>query len=363
MFRKLALMTSLSAALAAAMLAPGCGTTPAGADSGASELDAGPLGSKGPGFLPDGALMPPPPGSFEVAFGPVTVPGGTEKTQCVVKRVGNGETLRVGRMQNRLGNASHHLIVYRTEDTEERPTPFDCIPFVDTLDPTKGAPLMVTQKSEEELTLPKGVAFTFAPNQLVRLELHYVNASAQPKELRASSTFIGLPASEYRDEADFLFVGNPDIKLPPRSKVTLGPTFLPLPETHEGVHFFAMTGHEHQFGKNVKVEIATAKGAPTRAVYDVPDWIWSEPKTVFHDPPVDVPKGGGFQFTCDWENTSDKQVSFGEKADNEMCFFWAYYYPSRGPQVCVHTDQLKSGPVDVCCPGDLRCGFLKQFQK
>jgi hypothetical protein len=31
-----------------------------------------------------------------------------------------------------------------------------------------------------------------------------------------------------------------------------------------------------------------------------------------------------------------------------MCFFWAYYYPSRGAKVCVHTDQY--GGQNLCCP-------------
>ena len=34
-----------------------------------------------------------------------------------------------------------------------------------------------------------------------------------------------------------------------------------------------------------------------------------------------------------------------------MCFFWAYYYPSKGAKVCFHSAQYNppSG-IDVCCP-------------
>ena len=39
-----------------------------------------------------------------------------------------------------------------------------------------------------------------------------------------------------------------------------------------------------------------------------------------------IPDGGGFRFTCSWNNTSDTTVRFGESAEDEMCFFWAYYY-------------------------------------
>jgi len=355
MMTRTALLAALSPLALVLALGPACSSTPA-----AEVVDAGPVGSKGPQLGQDGRILPPPPGSQELAFGPVTVAPGVEKTQCITKRLGNDKQLRVNRIQNRLGDASHHLIVYRvSNDQPEQLTPVDCDPFSDTLDPTKGSPLMITQKFEEELALPKGVAFTLAPNQMIRLEMHFVNANAEPKTLRSTSTFIEIPEKEFKDEADFMFVGNPDIKIPPKSKFTLGPTYLPLPETHEGIHFFAITGHQHKMGKNVKVEVTTGKDAPmTKSVYDVKNWVWSEPETVFHDPPFDIPKGGGFRFTCDWENVSDKQLKFGEKADDEMCFFWAYYYPSMGPQVCAHSDQPKGGPVDLCCPGDLRCGFL-----
>ncbi len=350
MIRRIALGSTLCFLGALALVVPACSsTTPV-------EADAGPVGSKGPQLGADGHLAPPPPGSIELAFGPLTVPASTEHTKCITKRLDNNERIHVSRIQNRLGDASHHLIVYRVADTEEKATPYDCDPFADTLKPERGAPLMITQKYEEELALPPGVAFTLEPHQMIRLELHYLNASSEVKDVRTTSTFISIPDSEFKYEADFVFMGNPDIKLPPRSKSSLD-SYIPMPETHEGVHFFAVTGHQHHFGKNVKVEVAESKDGPGRPVYDVKNWVWSEPATVFHDPPFDVPKGGGFRFRCDWDNTSDQTVKFGEKTTDEMCFFWGYYYPSVGPQVCVHTEQTKV-PTDLCCPGDTRCVFL-----
>jgi Copper type II ascorbate-dependent monooxygenase, C-terminal domain len=74
----------------------------------------------------------------------------------------------------------------------------------------------------------------------------------------------------------------------------------------------------------------------------VPNWIWSEPATVQHEPAFTVPQGGGFRFTCKWHNPNPDAtappVVFGESANDEMCFFWAYYYPSHGSHVCVHSD-------------------------
>src|SRR3954453_24096833 len=77
---------------------------------------------------------------YSVAFPTLMVDPGVEKTQCVVVGLHNTSEIHVGQIHNTLGDASHHMIVYRVADTVEKPTPFDCEPFVDTLDPNKGSP-------------------------------------------------------------------------------------------------------------------------------------------------------------------------------------------------------------------------------
>jgi hypothetical protein len=78
---------------------------------------------------------------------------------------------------------------------------------------------------------------------------------------------------------------------------------------------------------------------------------------VYQDPPIVIPDGGGFRFTCDYNNAGNTDVKFGESANDEMCFFWAYYYPSKGAFVCAHTDQVAGG-FDLCCPGNPLCSQL-----
>lgn len=295
--------------------------------------------------------------AYSIDFGKVSLMPGEEDTKCVVKRLSNTEAMHVGNIHNTLSSASHHLIVYRVADTEERAEPYPCQPFADLLQPDKGTPLMITQKHDDLLALPKGVGFEFAAGQMVRLEMHYLNASNAPIDATATSTFYAMPEADVTAKADLLFVGNPDITIPPMSKHTLGPTYLPLPATLSGANFFGVTGHTHRFGTKVTVATAAEEGGKESPVYDVQDWLWGEPETVYHDPPFQVPDGGGFQFTCAWNNTSDKKVGFGESATDEMCFFWTYYYPSKGAFVCVHTDQVPGG-IDLCCPGSPVCSEL-----
>jgi len=325
--------------------------TPMSTDSGGDEIDA----AMDADAAIDGVL-----GRWTIDWGPVTVSPGSEDTRCVVRRLGNPGTARIGSIHNQLGNSSHHLIVYRTSDAEERPEPFACAPFTDTLDPSVGAPLAVTQRAEETITLPPGVAFSLDEDQMIRLEFHYINLTDEDQEVRARSTFEAISPEEFEHEADFLFIGNPDIRIPARSRATLGPTFFPLPERLHDVNFFSITGHTHRWGTNMQVDTVDAPDGTATSVYAPSRFLWDEPETVYHDPPFQVAPEGGFSFTCEWNNLSDRRVGFGESANNEMCFFWAYYYPSRGAQVCIHTDAYRGG-TDVCCPGDALCALLPTF--
>jgi hypothetical protein len=294
--------------------------------------------------------------SFSIEVGPINVSPGDENTQCIVKRLGNPGPIKVNRIHNVISSSSHHMIVYRTNATEEQTTPFNCTPFLDTLDPAKGAPLVVTQKYDDLLPLPEGVAFSLDPNQMIRIELHYINTTGSPVDVSATASFETIPESEFQHEADFLFVGNVDISLPPQSAVTVGPTWFPIPSEFDGSKVFAITGHTHRFGTNVTVSTAPAESGPDTSVYDVAGWKWDEPETVQHSPPFELGANSGFRFTCEYQNTSNQNIGFGESANQEMCFFWAYYYPSKGARVCFHTDQV--GTFNVCCPGNALCSQL-----
>ena len=305
-------------------------------------------------------------GTWTVAWGPITVEPGEEDTRCIKKRLPTDAPVRIGQIVNELGDASHHMIVYRLAgDEEEVLEPEPCQPFVDVLDPSQGAPLAVTQKADEIIQLPAGVAFSLEAEQMIRIELHFVNASDEPIELSASSTFVEVPDDEFEHEADFLFVGNPDISIeptedPPNDVATTLPTpFLPLPPELAGINIFAVTGHEHQWGTGVSASITTGEEDEGTVIYAPEDFQWDEPETFYHDPPMTMPEGGGFRFSCSWKNFSDETVGFGESVDDEMCFFWAYYYPSQGAQICFHTDQL--GGNDLCCPDNPLCEYIDDW--
>ena len=288
---------------------------------------------------------------YSLTWGPVTVQPGVENTQCIVARLSNASDIMVHQLHNTISTGSHHMIVYKDDmDTTEMLTPFDCKPFTGALNQSGMVmPLMITQKSDDELTLPDGVAHHLAANQMIRIELHYINTTDQAEQVSGTADFFAADPATIQNEAGLLFSGTSDINLPPGQTTTVQEFFTPSRANVDlsASKIFAITGHTHHLGTDMQVGVAASNGATPTPVYSPNPFVWSEPLTQVHQPEFSVPTGNGFNFKCDYNNTTSSTVTFGESANDEMCFFWMYYYPSQGSHVCFHSNTYG---VDVCCP-------------
>jgi hypothetical protein len=302
---------------------------------------------------------------YSLTWGPVTVTPSQESTQCIWLRLGNDTEIKVHQLHDALSPSSHHLIVYRDDmDTTEQTTPIPCQPFTGALN-TSGMimPVAITQRKDDEITLPDGVAYTLAAHQMIKIEMHYINSSDADTMAQATVDFFAADPATIHDEASILFTGSPDIDIAPGATVSLHqffavPSYLDLSHTH----IFAITGHTHQYGTAVSVNVAPNKTGPMTSVYSPNPFVWSEPETTNQATPFNIPVGGGLDFTCEWHNTGTNQIKFGESANDEMCFFWAYYYPSQGSKVCIHTDKYGgANGLNACCPGDSLCSLIGQM--
>ena len=316
--------------------APAVPTVPEVIADTAPALEAGPAtGTFGPDSVPEpdepevveGREVVQTDGSLALTLGGWTMEPGRETTRCIDVRLPNDKKIWVPRIRTNLSKGSHHFVVYRSDSRQERRQPYVCTPLLDTLYGNT-VPLLITQKREEVLELPPGVAFELEPNQMIRLEAHYLNYYTEPITAEATVTFELMPEGQVPIVADFMFYGTSDFKLPAGEEYSTRWRFMPVPP---GINVFALTGHTHQLGTNVQIEYTTftTEGELVYPPEDEP-FKWSEAPVSYFDPPLAFDGEYAFNLKCTWHNTTDRDVYFGESANNEMCFFWAYYYPSRG---------------------------------
>jgi hypothetical protein len=240
-----------------------------------------------------------------------------------------------------LAPGSHHLIAYRSNATTENLTPTPCNSFQGVL--SGEAPIFIADALGQKMTLPTGVSYHFPAGQMVRLEAHYVNASMQTINGMGTVTFTPGPSGMSYQPADIMMCGsvsalscsgttgglapgNPNAQLPV-AKYTGSSTV-----DFTKIKIFGLTSHEHSRGSDVKIWKATASNPTATQLYDNPDWS-NPPLQTYDDAHVlSFAAGEGLAWQCSY-NTSQEtsNVCFGESGlTDEMCFIWAYYYPSVG---------------------------------
>jgi hypothetical protein len=269
-------------------------------------------------------------GDYTETFGPIDLPAGVETTECVVQPFGNTQPVVIQGFDSNLDPGSHHMIVYLTSAAVQS-SPVACAPFTNVALGTD-VPLAIITRDHISFLLPQGIGIDIPANANIRIEAHYINATANDEKGHGVVTFHTLPkatAPAYTP-ASFLFWGTKNITIPPSAPASTGPIFQAGPA---GTHYFLATTHQHRLGTGVYVWSSAQAGDLSNQI--IADKDWSNPSWKLLSPTVDFNGSNGLTFQCDWTNTTTQPVTFGESALNEMCFVGGYYYPAKGFEFCL----------------------------
>lgn len=320
--------TLLALALGCSALA--CSDSAQVADAGAADAASPPDGASDAGPTPDAAGPDAAtPTLLSRTIGPVSAGVGEEDTVCITINLNNPAPVRVTGIETHLSLGSHHMIVYAVDRVPDRTEPSPCFPFADVL--AGGKPLFIAQQEEAAITYPEGTAFELQANQSIKMEMHYINLGGGPADITGTVDFqLAEPDAEL-EAVDMIFWGTTDINVPPRAsnastmfRRVPGPT-----ASQPSIKIFGLTSHTHQLGELAVIERAPSlDGAATAELHT--STTWAEPPLTIFDPPVEFDGSDGLRLICNYDNPTDRTVGFGEGFAEEMCFLWAYYYPSRG---------------------------------
>jgi hypothetical protein len=268
--------------------------------------------------------------SVQATIGPIPVAAGQELTVCIVKPLTNPADMWITDMHVNLAPGSHHLIIYTTTEAENL-TPTPCNPFQG-IAVGAAAPVILVNKEQVDWTFPQGVGLLLKANQMVRIEAHYINVTQNALQGMGTVDIHGIPTAGAppMQRADSLFWGTMNIDIPPGGTFSTGPHFQ---AGTAGTHFFSITTHQHRLGTGIKVWESAQSGDMGTQIAD--DTDWANPSWKLLAPQYDFNGTNGLTFQCDWTNTTNQTVTFGESALQEMCFVGGFYYPSQGFQVCL----------------------------
>lgn len=269
--------------------------------------------------------------TLTTGIGPIPVAAGQELTECIVIPLNNTEDVVVNGFDINLAPGSHHLIVYLTDDTEAL-TPFACTPFAGIALGTD-TPLVLANKLQETWTFPSGVAQDVPAQAMVKIEAHYINASANAIQGMGSVVFHAVPkasAPPYQP-ASFIFWGTSHIDIPPNG------TFQTPQLFQQGIHgtqLTSITTHQHELGTGIQAWASAQQGDMSNRIAD--DLDWANPSWRLLAPSFAFNGTSGLTFQCSWANTTSQTVTFGESALDEMCFVGGYYYPASALDLCIN---------------------------
>jgi Copper type II ascorbate-dependent monooxygenase, C-terminal domain len=250
--------------------------------------------------------------THSLTIGPFDVAPGQEQTMCVVVPLENAEAAMLRGLRTHLTTGSHHLIVTKIVDGVASPEPTPCGAFAH-----GGDALFIAEKPEMTLTYPDGTGLPMDADQLIGIEMHFINYQSANLEISGTVDFDLVPDDGAMGEVHLLFEGNTSIALPPQSQQTLESEH----SVPAGAQVFAITSHTHQLGVYASVH-KTGSGSD-ELIHESDSW--AEPPFDVFDPALTFGAGERLRLRCDFDNPSDQTVTFGTSFYDEMCFLWAHY--------------------------------------
>jgi hypothetical protein len=288
------------------------GTT-AGRDSGGGGIDSGTTPGEDAGSFDSGTSLVT---TMNVGIGPFTTPRGEERTICASFDLGNTSIAAVRAIRTHLTAGSHHMIVYALDEAPD-PTPRPCGAFQHGMSDA----IFIAEKPEAALVYPPGTGLTIAAHQTIGLELHHINYfSDTPVDIAGMVELDLIEPDAEMMQVQFLFTGDLALSIPARMTTTVSS----FHSIGSGPRVFALTSHTHQLGTLATLHRGTSTSDLGEELHRSTNW--AEPPLDTYDPALTFAPGEGLVLTCEFTNTTDRDVGFGTDFDDEMCFLWAHYY-------------------------------------
>jgi hypothetical protein len=268
---------------------------------------------------------------YQLTIEPFNIQPNFERELFVYKPVGNNAPVFVNRIETKMRNNSHHLLI----QTFATNTPAIAIPTVGAVRDIRNAdgsmnllnmaPMAFhvffagAMTPSMDYRFPTGVAIRLPANAHLDLNTHYVNRSSASIPGEAYINLHTVNAAEVTNQARVLEFYNNDFALPARTRTVITKSF---PVT-QMMRVFMLTSHMHEHGEKFVIRIS---GGPRdgEAVYTNEDW--AHPQILNLTKPLVLQPGQSLISEVTYNNTTDRTISFGLTSQDEMDIIFGYWY-------------------------------------
>jgi hypothetical protein len=263
------------------------------------------------------SLAPPDPSKgFQIEVG-IDVPAGTEYYKCKIEPVPYHDTIAAHSVQSLLTAGTHHMNItlITNSDSPTEPGLYDCKKLqADYPMLMENTTIYASQRPDQSLTLPEGVAALLPPGLAIMTEVHFLNATHEAIHVESQTNVYTMPVDQVKEHIWGMTLRDSNIDIPAGAVDHVEWTRCVM---NKDVDLLFMTTHTHQLA--VRTTVSHFDGKATGDLM-VENQDWSTP--VLHDytaAPIHVPAGQGFELACHYNNTTDHDVHWGLNATDEMC--------------------------------------------
>lgn len=273
-------------------------------------------------------------GSSNGASGPIVLDfpaldapaGGEVLGQCQSVTLGNDSAIWVNTVEMAAGPAWHHSNWFFVPDTlyggADGSWPCSSRGFDEVEAGAAGGVLFAqsTQSTGETQAFPPGAAMKIPAHSRIVGNEHLVNASPDAVHTAITLTLTTLPQNDVTAKLHPMSMAYQPLDIPAHSRARFTgscntPANYPL-----DFKIYYVLPHYHKYGSKLTLEANGPAG--NQVVYSGNSPIgeaWG--KTI--DPPIDVNGQTNITFSCEYDNTTDNPLYWGN-ANGEMCVLLAY---------------------------------------
>jgi hypothetical protein len=267
-------------------------------------------------------------------FGPYTVKSGEETiSDCVQISLHNDAPVYINAVELTTGPGFHHSNwTYVPEHVFAGPDgTFNCRDrgYSEAVAAVFGGVLFAqsTQTPHEVQAFPPGVAVKLPPKAKVLAQLHLLNPTDAPIQLRPNITLTAIPEAEVTTRLAGISFQNQALALPPNreSRFTvecdLDERYRALLGTAPDFHIYYGLAHYHELGTGLLLEAVRPDGTAA-TVYSTATHVGDTLGGPI-DPTFDMTGFTKLRVSCDFYNPRAQVVEWGI-GDQEMCVFLAF---------------------------------------